>query len=62
MEAKTLMTVNEFCHQHSLGRTTFYNEVRAGRLHVVKRGRRTLIARADAEAWLNALCEPPTAS
>ena len=62
MHRKTLMTVNEFCEQYSLGRTTFYNEVRVGRLQVVKRGRRTLVACVDAEAWVNALRVPATAS
>ena len=51
------LTVTEFLAWASIGRTKFYQEVKAGRLKIRKIGRKTLILRADAEAWLNALPE-----
>ena len=44
-------TVPEFCDKHVIGRSTFYQEVGAGRLRVIKRGRRTLVPREEAQAW-----------
>ncbi len=52
---KPLETLPEFCGRHSISRTAAYREIRDGRLRVTKVGRRTLIARSDAEAWLNVL-------
>ena len=52
---KLLETLPEFCGRHSLSRTAAYREIRDGRLRVTKVGRRTLIARIDAEEWLKAL-------
>ena len=50
-----LMTVAEFCFRYSIGRTTLYREVAAGRLSLRKLGTATRIARADAEAWADNL-------
>ena len=52
---KQLETLPEFCERHSLSRTAAYREIREGRLQITKVGRRTLIARTDAEAWLDEL-------
>ncbi len=52
---KQLETLPEFCARHSLSRTAAYREIRDGRLRITKVGRRTLVARVDAEAWLRAL-------
>jgi hypothetical protein len=46
-----LMTVNEFLNTYSIGRTSFYGEVNAGRLKLRKLGTASRIARADAEVW-----------
>ena len=46
------MTVGDFTRTYRIGRTSFYREVNAGRLRIVKFGRSTRIARLDAEAWL----------
>lgn len=48
-------SVEGFGENFSIGRSTIYEEIRAGRLKVRKAGARTLIAHEDALAWLNAL-------
>lgn len=48
-------SIQEFCRFFSVGRSSIYEEIRAGRLRIRKAGTRTLIAREDALAWLNAL-------
>jgi len=52
MSLPELMTVQDFLQNFSMGKTTFYREVGAGRLRITKIGRSTRIARADADAWL----------
>jgi hypothetical protein len=49
------MTVRGFCESVGIGRTRFYQEVKAGRLRVRKVGRRTIVTSDDAEDWLNRL-------
>ncbi|WP_243286688.1 helix-turn-helix domain-containing protein [Geothrix terrae] len=49
---KVALSVAEFCAQFSLGRSKAYEEIKAGRLRIVKVGRRTLITVTDAMAWL----------
>ena len=54
--------VSEFCERYAISRTSLYKEVNEHRLHLIKRGRRTLIARQEAERWFAALCvhnQPP---
>lgn len=50
-----LMTVAEFCSRYSIGKTSLYREVAAGRLKLRKFGTATRIARNDAEAWAASL-------
>ena len=59
---KQLETLPEFCGRHSISRTAAYREINDGRLRITKVGRRTLIARTDADAWLDSLRETATAS
>ena len=48
-------TIDEFCDRNAVGRTTTYEEIRAGRLLAKKIGSKTIIP-ADAErAWREAL-------
>lgn len=54
---KAAYSVNEFLISFGIGRTKFYQEVEAGRLRILKCGKRTLIRRSDAENWLNSLEE-----
>jgi excisionase family DNA binding protein len=48
-------SIGEFCAQYGLGRTKTYEEIKKGRLRGRKIGKRTLIARDDAENWLQRL-------
>ncbi|MBB3765044.1 helix-turn-helix domain-containing protein [Sphingomicrobium lutaoense] len=50
-----LMTMSEFLARYSIGRTTAYREVAAGRLKIRKLGSATRIAREDADAWMASL-------
>ncbi|MBZ9981313.1 MAG: DNA-binding protein [Mesorhizobium sp.] len=50
-------TVAGFCAAFGVGRSLLYEEMRAGRIPYKKAGRKTLIRRADAEAWLDSLPE-----
>ncbi len=45
----------EFCRAFSIGKTTFYSELKAGRLRAVKAGRKTLVLKSDAQAWAASL-------
>jgi hypothetical protein len=49
------LNVNEFCTKYRIGRTRFYEEIKAGNLRAVKCGARTLILNRDANAWENNL-------
>ena len=54
---KEVYRVLEFCQRYAISRSSLYREITANRLHVIKRGRRTLIARKEAERWFESLCE-----
>ena len=49
--------VHEFCRRYAISRTSLYKEVNENRLHLIKRGRRTLISRLEAERWFSTLCQ-----
>ena len=61
MEAE-LLRVNEFCKCYATSRASFYREVKAQRLSIVKRGRTTLITRAEANRWLATICKNTSSS
>ena len=48
------MSFSDFLKWASVGRSFAYEQIKAGRLRIVKIGAKTLILRADAEAWLAA--------
>lgn len=56
-EQTAAFTVAEFLNWARIGRTKAYKEIESGRLKTRKLGRKTLILREDAQAWLNALPE-----
>lgn len=49
------LSVQEACAACSIGRTTFYVEVKAGRIRVLKAGKRTLVAATELQRWLESL-------
>ena len=54
-KTKLAFTVQEACATSSIGRSSLYAEIKAGRLRSCKVGRRTIILHEDLLAWLNAL-------
>jgi excisionase family DNA binding protein len=52
---QALLTVNQFCRRHEIGRTKFYELLRSGMLRAKKIGRKTVILAADELAWLASL-------
>lgn len=55
---KEAYRVSEFCQRYSISKASFYRETAANKLRTIKRGRSTLVARAEAERWFVALCQP----
>lgn len=54
-ENRAALTFREVCQFGAISMAALYTEVNAGRLRAVKRGRRSLVLRADFERWLNDL-------
>lgn len=52
---REIYPVNEFCQRYAISRTAFYREVKAKRLAIVKRGRRTGVIRTEGDRWLASL-------
>ena len=52
---KAAFSIAEFCSVTSLGRSWVYEEIRRGRLKVLKAGRRTLITSEEMTAWMQRL-------
>lgn len=48
-------SVEQFCLRYSIGRSSVYEEIKAGRLQIKKVGTRTLISHEEAARWFNAL-------
>jgi hypothetical protein len=51
--------VSEFCQVYVISKASFYREVQAGRLRILKRGRRSLVERTEAQRWFTSLKTPP---
>lgn len=58
---KELYRIPEICELYSVSRSTLYRDIKAGKIKVVKRGKSTLLARADIQAWANAYMTPSKA-
>ncbi len=50
---KLAYTVDQLGQASGVGRTKIYQEVKAGRLHPTKLGKRSIILAEDAKAWLD---------
>jgi excisionase family DNA binding protein len=46
-------TVDQFCALHAISRDKFYDLVKRGNLAAFKFGRRTYVAKEEAERWLS---------
>jgi excisionase family DNA binding protein len=55
MDAREAFSVDEFCAIYGICRQTFYDEIHRGRITAKKLGKKTLVLRADAEAWAKSL-------
>ena len=55
MEAPIAMSIRAFCQAYSVGRSLAYRLIADGSLVARKAGAKTLIDRASAERWYNAL-------
>ena len=49
-----IFRVSEFCHLYAISKTSFYREVKARRLRLIKRGRRSYVERQEADRWYSA--------
>jgi hypothetical protein len=54
---KPALSITEFCEAVSIGRTRAYFEIKIGRLHVLKVGRRSIITVEEMRAWLQRLAQ-----
>lgn len=52
MSARVVYTVPQFCETFQTGKTRTYEEIKAGRLPIIKVGRKTLIRHEAAVRWL----------
>jgi excisionase family DNA binding protein len=52
---KLAYSIAELCEMAGVGRSFLYEEVKAGHLVVTKAGRRSIVLRDDAVAWLSGL-------
>lgn len=55
MQGKIAYTVDEAMCVMNIGRTKFYQEVQAGRLKIVKLGKKTLVPATEPANWLERL-------
>lgn len=49
------LSITSFCNWASISQAQVYREVRAGRLVMLKIGKKSVIKTTDAKAWLDAL-------
>jgi excisionase family DNA binding protein len=52
LSGREAFAIGEFCARYGICRDTFYQEVRRGRLRAVKLGKKTIILKTDAAAWV----------
>ena len=55
MDVQGFYTVNQFIDVFAVPRTSFYRLVRTGAIRLVKVGRGSRVAKADAKAWADSL-------
>jgi hypothetical protein len=55
IQSRGAFDIPSFCAWAAIGRSTVYEEARAGRLRLTKIGRKSIIVAEDAKAWLDSL-------
>lgn len=50
-----LLTIPQGCERSKMGRSFLYNEIKEGRLRIVKVGRASRLVESEFNAWLNDL-------
>ena len=55
MDNRETFSVREFCARYGICKQTFYDEIHRGRITAKKLGKKTVILRADADAWAKSL-------
>lgn len=50
--ARVNWRVKDFCAAFGIGRSTFYEELKRGEIHVIRVGKRTLVPDTEARAWM----------
>jgi hypothetical protein len=48
-------SVNDFCVRYNCSRTDFYRQINAGKISILKRGRRTFVSRTEGRRWFASL-------
>lgn len=51
----TFLTIPEFLREYPVGRTRFYEDVRAGRIRIIKSGTRTLVPSSELDKLLTGI-------
>ena len=55
---KVTLSIRDFCKVAGISRSRTYEEIKAGRLRILKCGRRTLITPEAVEGWIKTLRGP----
>jgi len=55
---KITLSIRDFCKVAGISRSRTYEEIKAGRLRILKCGRRTLITPEAVEGWIKTLRGP----
>jgi len=55
---KQILSVRDFIEEYPISRSLFYEQVKIGKIKIIKVERRTFVARQDAELWLESLRNP----
>lgn len=58
--SQPLYSVSEVLSLLKIGRTLFYREVAAGRIEIVKSGKRSLVKARSIKNWIDSLPTQPT--
>jgi hypothetical protein len=52
LDGALALSIDQLSARTSFGRTFLYSEIKAGRLRLIKKGRRSIVLLEDAQRWL----------